>query len=109
MRLGMVAIMVHQMATVILLIAYFPNSMKVNPPCNFPIRNASVSLTQNKQYGMHVRLTQIIRQLRMHPHCSKNDTRKDQEVWLVRVLSFLVMPSITTLAQPPRTPGSPKE
>lgn len=61
----------------VIVIAYIPNSMKINPPCNFPIRNASVSLIQNKQYGMHVSLTQTIRQLRMHLHCSKIDMCKD--------------------------------
>jgi hypothetical protein len=24
-----------------IVVAYIPNSMKINPPCNFPIRNAS--------------------------------------------------------------------
>lgn len=61
-----------------IVVAYIPNSMKINPPCNFPHQKClTVSLIQNKQYGMHVSLTQTIRQLRMHLHCSKIDMCKD--------------------------------
>lgn len=77
------------------MISYIPNSVKTSPPCNFPHRKClTVSLIQNKQYGMHVNPIQI-KQLRMRLHRSEMDVQEIRKFGFVTVSALLLrLPSL---------------
>lgn len=67
-----------------------------------------VSLIPNKQYGMHVPLTQT-KQLGMRLHRSEIDVQEIRKFGLVPIFSLHVMPPITAQAQPQNSRLPPKE